>query len=72
MRWRLFLFERGGSLVALCAIVIAWEVSGMALLGTLALYFENLPFMVYAAGALALVLPVLYTAIAVIAYAIRR
>jgi hypothetical protein len=73
MRWRrLFLFERGGSLVALCAIVIAWEVSAMALLGTMALYFEDFPFLIYMASALALVLPVFYAAIAVIAYAIRR
>ena len=71
MRWqRLWEFNGAGALFKLCVVVLAWEVSAGAVLGTLRL-LADVPIYLRVVGAAALVLPAAYMAFALISYVMR-
>jgi hypothetical protein len=69
MRWQLFRkFSTGGSLLALCAVVVSWVISGGAIVGAVTLLWDGVSWPLSAGVAVVLGLPVLYAAGAVISY----
>jgi hypothetical protein len=52
-------------------LVFVWEILAGALLGFMALIFGGLPLLVLVAGNVAMVLPAVYTAVAVIGFVIK-
>jgi|HubBroStandDraft_2_1064218.scaffolds.fasta_scaffold796231_1 hypothetical protein len=64
-------FSSSNALLALCALVFVWEILAGALLGFMALIFGGLPLLVLVAGNVAMVLPAVYTAVAVIGFVIK-
>jgi hypothetical protein len=64
-------FNSSNALLALCVLVFFWEILAGALLGFMAVMFDGLPLSALAAGNLAMVLPALYTAVAVIGFIVR-
>ena len=72
MRWKQFwAYKSVGDLLVLCAVVFAWEVSCFVILGALTLMMGRLPFLVYTAGVVLMVSPLVYTGVAFIAF-LRR
>jgi hypothetical protein len=65
---RLWVFCSASALLTLCALVFAWQISATALLGITALILDGLPLSLQVAGTMAMVLPAIYTAVAVITF----
>ena len=67
-RKQFWVYENIGDVLTLCAVVFAWEVSCIAVFSALALLLDRLPFPLYVAGVTLMVSPVVYAAVAVMAF----
>jgi len=72
MKWRrLWRFETPGGLLALSIFMLAWEITAVFFLWALAALLGELPLLLYAAGTMLLVLPVLYLGLALLDFVYR-
>jgi hypothetical protein len=65
---RFWEFNSAGALLSLCALVFAWQITVAVVLGILALVLDGLPPLLQVADIIAIVLPAVYTTVAVIAF----
>jgi hypothetical protein len=73
MRWVRFWASKSlGDLLTLCAVVVAWEVSGAAIFGALDMFLDGLSMPLLAAATALLGLPLIYAGAAIFAYVARQ
>ena len=73
MRWRrLWRYDSPSALLALSIALLAWEITAVFFLGSLALLLRGLSPVLHVAGLVFLVLPVLYTSLALLDFIGRR
>jgi hypothetical protein len=69
MRWRqIFIFDSLGTLLTMCAVILAWSIASTVVVGTLTLLFEGMSFRLYVIGTVLVVVPIIYAAGAAIAF----